>query len=805
MQQTNYSKKYYPMILISLLIISLFVCSSTPVVIAASADSTSTWYRLRTNHLPFRPAEINLDRQGQLWMTAVEEYDPGVWCLNPDTVEVTYLSNDAKNNYLGSAINFKQKTQLQSDVVYAVKDSRDNIWYALKGKGVLCEKADGQWLSFTKANTDQRLPSDDIQRIRLIEQSNGSVQVLLISYDGLAVIDSSYQLTAVRPREAPYNNYMFNDSLIDSKGQYWIARNNGLEKGDSLFNTSNVNVLFPDNTLVPPLETPITRMMEDSRGNLWFVSDAYGSQGIYCYKTNGSWEHYDLQNIASTRNQVACLTEDSAGNLWFGLNYAGLVRYSPSETGTSWTRYSGESLGLQSESIISITPSNKGIWFVTGYNPSINGNGTGVHYLPINLQGQPQIAEVISYDYRSNSSSLASNRIAAVSADQMGGVWFASYDRSSLARLKADGSWQQFHSGQNGVELGEFGITGIAADSNNNIFIAPQRQQPRAYNAAKEEWVKLPAFPVADIYYYGVYRAPDDSIWYYTADGVYVLNPEHSAWQHINSADGLVNDYVEAVLMDPAGRVWFQTRGGISRLEKAKSGDRWNSFATGDGSGYTGGYRIHIDDLGNTWNQSKQKYNEETGKWDTPTDTSAFDNRTLKFLNGNVPSNMDISQAPLPITEMDKQLMTVDTQGRIYFSVGMATGLSSVNAGVVVYAGKVVSTFPYYSFEKWPKELIVNPNHIFLVKFNKDLDPSTVEKIGSNAVYVRDSNNRLIPVHLTVVKDGLNTITIQADQLYAPGSSYYLYVNAEVVSSSSATGSKKINNTTVMKFTIPSA
>ena len=656
---------------------------------AESQPGSGEWYRLRANHVPFRPAEINLDSQGQLWMTAVEEYDPAVWCLDTRTGKVNYISNSEKNNYLGSSyINFINKPQLQSEVVYAVKDSRGNSWYAVKDKGVWCEKPDGQWESYTRENTAGQLPSNDFQRIRQVEKSDGSTWVLLISYEGLAVIDSSYHLAEVRTMEASYNNYMFNDALVDSRGQYWIGRNNGVEKGDSLLNTANVSTLFPDNQPFPPLETPITGMMEDSRANLWFISGAYVSEGVYCYKANGEWAHYDLKSLLSARNQVICLAEDKFGSIWFGLNYGGLVRYTPNLSGTSgeWTVYSGSSLGLQSDDILSIASADQGIYFVTGYNPSVPGNGTGLHYLPLNQQGQPQTGQIISYDYRTNSTSLASNRIGGVTADRQGGVWFASYDRPSLSRLKADGSWQQFHSNQNGGILGEFGIVGVVADSQDNIFMAPQRQQPRAYNAAREEWVSLPACPSADIFFYGVYRDSGDGIWFYSSDGVFYLNPTHSEWRQFTQANsGLVSDYVDyGVLVDSQQRVWMQGRYGVSLLDRSNNKEQWKSFTNGDSSGFNSGYRIYEDDQGNIWNANQQRYNVQNGCWETSADTSAFDLRKLHFLNGDLAANMDISQALVPVNVLNEQLMTIDTRGRVYFAAGMA-GLASVNAGVVVY------------------------------------------------------------------------------------------------------------------------
>ena len=366
--------------------IQVFICIfvagalflSLPLVaMAETQPGSGDWYRLRTNHVPFRPAEINLDVQGRLWMCAVEEYAPAVWRLDPQTGTVDYISNSRKNNNLKEGyVNFLHKPQLDAEVVYVQPDPRGNTWYALKNKGVWCEKADGQWLGFTRENTGQQLPSDDFQRIRLIEKSDGGIQVLLISYDGLALIDEAYQLLKVRPREMPYNNYMFNDALFDSQGRYWVGRNNGLEMGDSLFYTPGVSYSFPNQESLPPVETPVTRMLEDRQGNLWFISNAYTAKGIYCYRADGAWECYDLQNLVSSRNQVICLTEDKSGNIWFGLSYGGLLRCIPIGDEGVWTVYSGASLGFASDVILAISPTDDGICFITGYDPGIPGNGT---------------------------------------------------------------------------------------------------------------------------------------------------------------------------------------------------------------------------------------------------------------------------------------------------------------------------------------------------------------------------------------------------------------------------------------------
>ena len=780
MDFTRYPKRYAPIFICFFIIGALFLTLPS-LVMAETQSDQAAWYRLRTNHVPFRPAEINPDTQGQLWMSAVEEYDPGVWRLDPETGKVDYITNNQKNNYLGAGfINSIHKPYLSAEVVYVLPDSLGNTWYALKDKGVWCEKADGQWLSFTQANTDQQLSTNDFQRIRLLEKNDGSLQVLLISYDGLALIDASYRLAAVRPRESSYNNYMFNDALIDSQGRYWVGRNNGLEMGDHLLNTANVNTLFPDQQSLPPVETPVTGILEDRRGNLWFISNAYVSQGVYCYQADGKWAHYDLRGLFSTSNQVICLVEDKSGSIWFGLYYGGLLRYTPTESGGNWTAYTGSSLGLQSEDIISLASTNKGICFVTGYNPGVPGNGTGVHYLPLNDQGQPQTEQLISYDYRSRSTSLASNRIAGVAADRQGGVWFASYDCPSLARLKADGSWQQFER----VQLGEFGIVGVVADAQDHIFIVPQRQKPLAYNVAQEEWVNLPAFPGSEVYFYGVYRDAEDGIWFYSAEGVYYLNPTHSAWRHFTQDNsGLASDYVDyGVLVDRQQRVWLQGRYGVSLLERTANGEQWQSFTNGDNSGYSSGYRVYEDDQGQIWNAAKQKYNPQNGQWETLSDSSAFDGRTLHFLNGDLAANMDLSQAlaPVsPVSELQEELMTVDTRGRVYFAAGMSSGLASVNAGVVVYdPGLQLPVEEEY--EQWigtTGTAEVPLDKEWRIRFNQPVDPTSLSYFRIQTAQGQDF--AVVPEIWSGDASGA-TVVVKHQTPFAPDTGYTLFISNNV-------------------------
>jgi hypothetical protein len=356
----------------------------------------------------------------------------------------------------------------------------------------------------------------------------------------------------------------------------------------------------------------------------------------------------------------------------------GILKFVPTGGG-QWTRYTQADLGLESGAIPGMASDGAGLWFTTGYNPGITGNGTGVHYLTFNAQGQPN---VIHYTYRGNSTTLATLRFNYIAADRNGGVWFPSYDDTSIARLKSDGSWQQFRQTGTG-SFGSFGFAGVAVDSRNRVYFAPQNAPPVAYDVTAEQWMALPASSYGDYYYYGVYIDPQDGKWFHGAYGVYYLNPENTAWTRYSQSEvpQLPDNYVEGVLADDGGNVWFMCRYGIVLMKKDPAGGApaWFRFAYGDGTGYTGGYRVYQDDSGQVWNAAKQKFDPQNNLWVTVADTSAFDHRHLRFANGRVPADMGLAGALSPISALDERNMTLDSRGTIFFS----GWLGNVTAGIV--------------------------------------------------------------------------------------------------------------------------
>ena len=663
----------------------------------ADAAQTPEWYRLRTNSVPYQPDKVAVDNSGGVWVSAMDgtEYAPGVWYRPPGASAAPafqYITNDRRNNLLEAAYNAPiEKPQLSAPVLYAVKDKGGNTWYALNNRTVLCQKADNSWLTFNMPDSSGIQPGvdttnvDSAFRIRVIDKPDGSQEKLLIAARGVVRVNAAFSVVETRAVYSEYNNDFIKDALVDRQNRYWITSERGVEMGISLVNTTYVATLFPSDPYAAA-GTMITRIVEDSLGNIWFGSDSYSGDGIYSYTAGGQWNKYTTGAVSDFGLKVHDIAAGSDGSVWFGGVYSasGILRYVPTDGG-QWTRFSQADLGLESGMIPSLAfDGSGGIWFSTAYNPAIPGNGTGVHYLTFTAQGQPS---VLHYTYRGASTSLTNLRFNQIAADKSGGVWFPAYDDTSIARLKADGSWQQFSQTGTG-NLGSFGIAGVAADSQNIVYFAPTNSPPVAYDVTAEQWLTLPAAPFTDFYYYGVYVDPLDGKWFYGAYFVYYLNPANSAWTSFSPAEvpGFpASYYVYDVMVDDAVNTWFMCRNEVVLMKKNPAGGdpSWFRFTSGN-DGYIGGYYVTQDDSGQVWNASKQKFDSVNNVWlPVPADTSAFDHRHLRFLNGTVPVDMDVTVGLAPISTMpvDENNMTVDSRGTILFS----GGLGSVNAGIVAY------------------------------------------------------------------------------------------------------------------------
>lgn len=157
--------------------------------------------------------------------------------------------------------------------------------------------------------------------------------------------------------------------LNDSRGNTWLAVDWGVFRrspGSQEFN------------IVKEMEMDwVTRIVEDSKGSVWFASMG---NGIWRYdQATRTYRHYpyDENHTNGLRsNSVSSVMEDSKGNLWFSTERGGLAKYDPATD--SFISY-GMGEGLPDDMVYDVLEDSRGfLWFGTGrglvkFNPATGG------------------------------------------------------------------------------------------------------------------------------------------------------------------------------------------------------------------------------------------------------------------------------------------------------------------------------------------------------------------------------------------------------------------------------------------------
>lgn len=680
MKTNNYTSSRCPRLLCFTKHLSRLVTTILPVLLgwfslsaAHAASPPGTWYKIRTNGVPQSPINLTRGASGDLWMASSSNNELGAWRW-PDGGQLLHITGDLRENDLGRSANMTEKAQLAGkDVNFAADDAAGNTWYATENGGVLVQKADNSWVVFnTTQPTERQLASNQMRRIRF---GPGGIAMLMGPTGGY-VVNSTFQITQQRTGIV-YNNDFVNDMMVDSSGRYWVATNRGVYRGTDIgYSAAHVSTIYTTDANEPPFETPIARMEQDAGGHIWFLANSYGDSGIYCLTASDVWERYTSASAPALGTSTAYdLVAMPNGDVWFGLNYTngvGLFR-----RGSGWSRITLTTLGIDGYGAESITAIGGNLWFSSGYNPAITGNGTGVHKLTLNASGDYVSHQ--SYTYRNTTTTVPSNRCRAVAGDKSGNVWFGDYDDSVISRRKPNGTWETFTSATVPFTM-NFGIVAIAVDSANIVYFYTHNAPPFAYNATTDTWVTLPTASTGSFGYpYGIHIDGNDGKWFHNSDGVMHLDATNTTWTYYSTSGpgtGLPSQYVDyGVRVDRYGNTWFGTRGGLAMYSPSGT---WTNFTPGTaGYGYASDgtpYKAILDDNGEIWSQAGLKYNYATVFWSSPTDNSAWANRNVPFTNGKVFLGTDTSKAKgvivnmtgSSVTAMDEDLMTLGTNGTVY-------------------------------------------------------------------------------------------------------------------------------------------
>jgi signal transduction histidine kinase/ligand-binding sensor domain-containing protein/CheY-like chemotaxis protein len=427
----------------------------------------------------------------------------GTWELGDLGIGLTSYDGNAYTHY-------GQNPELPTNGVYSILEDRSgNLWFGTSSRGVI--KYDGT--AFTTYTTNNGLPVDRI--LSMLEDAEGN---LWIGTYGGGVTRLAGEAFAAYTTDHGLPNNNVESILGDRAGNLWIA-------------TEREGIIrLTDKGFTTRLSNAKGLLIEDREGNLWLDG-------------GNTFQKYDGSTVTSypakppPSDEVKLSLEDSRGNLWFGTGNAGVCKYD----GRAFTWFDTTN-GLAGLFVKAIHEDRAGnIWFATDRGLSRYDGAAFTTY--------------------TTEDGLASENILCVLEDSRGHLWFyvlgegvSRYDGTTLATFTtADG-------------LSSNNVQPLVDDGKGNMWFVTETgvskyDGNRFTNYAADH-------TVFDNYFRFLIREGNRA-YIGSGKGLFCFDPATVSFREYTTRDGLSSSSFnqEAAIVDSQGRLWFGTRGGITRFD----------------------------------------------------------------------------------------------------------------------------------------------------------------------------------------------------------------------------------------------
>jgi ligand-binding sensor domain-containing protein len=540
---------------------------------------------------------IAIDKEGNKWFgtrVGVSKFDGTNWTTYIDRfISVNAIAIDAEGNKWfgtsGDVSKFDDTTWttyttsdgLAENHVNAIAiDAEGNKWFGTNGGGV-SKFDDINWTTYT---TSDGLVSNIITAIAIDAEGN---KWFGTPY-GVSKFDGTNWTTYTTADGLVNNNV--HAIAIDKDSNKWIGcigywtENLYIEGVVSKFDGTNWTTYTTSDGLA---YNCVNVIAIDAEGNKWFGT-SYGVS-----KFDGTnWTTFTVSERLLDDNVMA-IAIDAEGNKWFG-TYNGVSKFD----GTNWTTYTEEDGLVFTDCLLSKVVYVSAIaidaegnkWFGT-FNGVSKFNGTNwATYLPI-----PDT----SY-----------NGIGAIAIDASSNIWitiFLNYCmlhghwQESFGVSKFDGTNWTTYTTADGLVSNH--VNAIAIDAEGNKWFGTVR------GVSKFDGTNWTTYTTSDGLIDSVVNAiaidSQGNKWFGTSNGVSVFDGTN--WTTYTTADGLVDSVVNAIAIDAEGNKWFGTGvidwydghcvGGVSKFDDST----WTTYTEADGLVNNYVNAIVIDAKGNKW------------------------------------------------------------------------------------------------------------------------------------------------------------------------------------------------------------
>jgi diguanylate cyclase (GGDEF)-like protein len=429
-------------------------------------------------------------------------------------------------------------------VVALLVDSKDHLWIATSGGGLLVLKND----HFQQLGSVQGLPSDHVSVI--FEGSRGQVWV---GTDGGGIAKVEASEIVVQESYAQLGSSI--RAITESKSGLWV----GTEAGLTLIRADGSQTHF--DTEQGLSHDSVRALLSDHTGALWVSTDGgLDKLELGQFKTMefSSWSEQDI---------VLAMHEDRHQNLWLASDGGGLKRLQDGKI-SSYT--AGD--GLSDDTVLALFESaDSSLWIGTslgGLNRLKDGRVTTF----TTTQG------------------LSHNFIRAVYEDDQGALWIGSKGGGLMRYYR--GLFQTF-SRDDG--LPDDTVFSILQDHAGDLWIGTGAGLARRTTDGFEIFTQSQG--LSDDTILVLFEDSENTLWVGTYNGG--LNKfKDGTFTAFTVADGLGNDTINTIAEDRVGALWLGTRGGgLSRLTNGAI----TTFTTSDGLADDLVFALHEDSVGGLW------------------------------------------------------------------------------------------------------------------------------------------------------------------------------------------------------------
>jgi len=473
-----------------------------------------------------------------------------------------------------------------------------------------------------------RLPAGDnpfeLQRISTDQGlSEGSVAAILQDYQGFLWIGTgnglnlfdgySFRVFKHRPSDPDSLSDNHIQSLLEEKaGGVWIGTFQGLNLFDRKSGRFQRFLHDPDN-LASLSHNQIEVIHQDAAGGLWIGT----RQGLNRF--DPSTERFSRPFVASEGEEnlaqafIRAILEDRAGNLWIGTDRPGLTRLDPEQG--RWRTYRGVARGTAGvlrnaegpadDSILWLHQDQAGlIWIasragLSSFDPETEGfrqhrldpsrpeplgvqtihqDGKGVLWIGTATEGlfhfQPGEAQPsqIKHD-PTDSGSLSSNRIAVISEDASGNLWIGTEGGGLNKLVRRHKSVELVRRDpQDSTSLPSSRIRSVFVDSRQVLWVGTEGGLWSHHPDGEEgDSLDLPELRRARVS--AIAEDPAGDLWFGTkGDGLVRWQRDGGSLTRFpfksKNQDGRSHGEVSALLVDGTGTLWVGTHGGLHRFDR---------------------------------------------------------------------------------------------------------------------------------------------------------------------------------------------------------------------------------------------